>query len=526
MKLLTTFIFGTAITSCTGLGVRYTDEYISNNKESLWRAFKTSHEKMYDTPETEAVKKDVFVKNMKAHAELQKENPHATFGYNRFSDMTDDEFIAHHTGYKPAADSGLLRADNEQSTDNARFQRFTEDELKSVASEINLKANLKASSNPTAPCQSDSISLNWALTGVCGHVKDQGSCGGCWAFSTTGSIESQWAIRGHPQVSLSEQELISCATTCDGCGGGQMYSAFDWILASNNGGVATEASYPYAEESWSSASGVVANQCMTEAQLKVLPTGASITRYAKYPIHEEAQMYMALKTHGPLSIAVDATSWKSYHSGILTSCIEVRVNHAVLLVGHGYDEQTQQEYWVVKNSWGSNWGENGYIRLQYGVNMCLIANEAPTSPFVEDAAPTPGITPLYATPDGAESTPAVLDHEIVDPMKEAPLSLDKLIVCVAGRDCDCKDVCHFPLPMIQQKKTLNRCPGSPARQVTPASRSSYGPLWLALQLLSLVPSVAAVSPPRECPRTKFAVPCSNISATPRPGVQDPTLFTQ
>jgi len=241
--------------------------------------------------------------------------------------MTDEEFEAYYLGgYKPMAP---------QTPTVAKGPRMTMKELPE--------------------------SVDWREKGVVTPVKNQGRCGSCWAFATTQIIESYAAIATGNLIELSTQQVTSCAPNNLNCGGtGGCFGSipqlgFTYI---NLFGHATEADYPY-----------VSGQTMQSEECKydVLDTKpvVGLTGYDTWHNDQEAVMNH-LATVGPLSVAAYASLWKSYTSGVYTGCSfseNIDLNHAVMLVGYGTDPE-EGDYWIVRNSWGPNWGEGGYIRLQ------------------------------------------------------------------------------------------------------------------------------------------------------------------
>ncbi|PWU84778.1 putative cysteine peptidase [Trypanosoma cruzi] len=157
--------------------------------------------------------------------------------------------------------------------------------------------------------------------------------------------------------------LVSCDKTDSGCGGGLMNNAFEWIVQENNGAVYTEGSYPYA-----SGEGI-SPPCTTSGHT----VGATITGHVELP-QDEAQIAAWLAVNGPVAVAVDASSWMTYTGGVMTSCVSEQLDHGVLLVG--YNDSAAVPYWVIKNSWTTQWGEDGYIRIAKGSNQCLVKEEA------------------------------------------------------------------------------------------------------------------------------------------------------
>ena len=416
MKTLTAAVLG-ALFGCT-TAIQYSSDYIANNQDSMWKSFKTTYSRTYDTVGEEVTRKAIFVSNLHQMIPSQFSNPDATFGPNRFSDLTSEEFLSQRT--TGASHAGL--------TETGATHTYSENELAAVQSEVGLTAT-----NPISPCRTNSVDLNWADAGVLGTVPDQGNCsGGGWAYAAVGAIEAQLAIRGHPLIALSQQELLSCVSAASGCTSGSAAEAYKWVAARPEGKLATEEAY----------SGVSADSCPADATLDTLSSGAPVLGFTQYA-SDEVQMYMALKSHGPVSVVVDVTTnWQSYTSGILTNCSSTKPNHAVLLVGHGFTSNgtVQQEYWVIRNSWGDSWGDKGYMRIAYGENTCLIRT-APTSPKVEVSAPVPGVLPVWSSPEGTEYTPGVINYDPVDPMLMAPKEIDEDVTCIGGSDCDCSQVC-------------------------------------------------------------------------------------
>merc|ERR1711860_94110 len=198
--------------------------------------------------------------------------------------------------------------------------------------------------------------IDWTTKGAVTPIKDQAQCGSCWAFSTTGSTESANFISKESLKSLSEQQLVDCSGSYgnQGCNGGLMDNAFKYYLGKGKGAAAEEA-YPYTGR---------------DGSCKSFTPVVEISKYTDVPAKSEDGLKTAV-TQQPVSIAVDARKWQSYRGGVFTGCTGlVQLDHGVLAVGYS------DSYWKVKNSWGTSWGESGFIRLTMGKNECGLSNAA------------------------------------------------------------------------------------------------------------------------------------------------------
>eukprot|EP01127_Copromyxa_protea_P023923 TRINITY_DN91_c0_g1_i1.p1 TRINITY_DN91_c0_g1~~TRINITY_DN91_c0_g1_i1.p1 ORF type:complete len:327 (-),score=83.96 TRINITY_DN91_c0_g1_i1:37-1017(-) len=297
-------------------------------------AWKAEHGKAYETAEEHNLRFVNFVTTVKR---IEKRNSErvaetdAVFGLNKFSDMTPEEFRAAYLLPNPIKSDGV-------HAEVVRPETFT------------------------APADFD-----WRPKGVVTAVKDQEQCGSCWAFSATETIESAWMlaknIKNTTFQPLAPQQIVDCDGNDDGCNGGEPYNAYDYVLSA--GGMETEAAYPY--------TGVDGNCAFDKSK-----TTVNITGY-KYATswEDESTLKENLATKGPISICVDAANWQDYTSGIMTGwqCAWLNeLDHCVQAVGYSTSGSTP--YWIVRNSWNTNWGEGGFIRLSYGDNTCGLTNEA------------------------------------------------------------------------------------------------------------------------------------------------------
>jgi len=201
-------------------------------------------------------------------------------------------------------------------------------------------------------------SVDWRDKGIVTPVKDQGQCGSCWTFGTTETIESYYAMKHGDIMELAEQQILDCTPNPNdcggsgGCGGGTAQLAMDRIIAM--GGITTEWQYPYTSYFGT------AEACKFSSDNKTQNPMAQLLSWVRLPTNEQDPVVQALANIGPLIINVDAGSWANYETGIYDGCNQTNpdIDHVVQLVGYGPD------YWIVRNSWSSLWGESGYIRLK------------------------------------------------------------------------------------------------------------------------------------------------------------------
>jgi len=226
---------------------------------------------------------------------------------------------------------------------------------------------------PVAPNAPESViaalptNFDWRTKGAVTPIKNQGQCGSCWAFSTTGNVEGQYFLAGNKLVGLSEQNLVDCDHECmiyegqkscdSGCDGGLMPNAFHYIV--KNKGIDTENSYPY----------VAFDQtCAFNPQ----NVGATIKNWTMIS-QNETQMAAYMYANGPISIAADAEEWQFYVGGVFEGPCGTSLDHGILIVGYGQEIDYlgfEINYWWVKNSWGTDWGIDGYLMIIRGVGEC------------------------------------------------------------------------------------------------------------------------------------------------------------
>nr|O97397.1 RecName: Full=Cathepsin L-like proteinase; Flags: Precursor [Phaedon cochleariae]CAA76927.1 thiol protease [Phaedon cochleariae] len=285
--------------------------------QELWADFKKTHARTYKSLREEKLRFNIFQDTLRQIAEhnVKYENGESTYylAINKFSDITDEEF------------RDML--------------------MKNEASRPNLEglevADLTVGAAPE--------SIDWRSKGVVLPVRNQGECGSCWALSTAAAIESQSAIKSGSKVPLSPQQLVDCSTSYGnhGCNGGFAVNGFEYV---KDNGLESDADYPYSGKE---------DKCKANDKSRSV---VELTGYKKVTA-SETSLKEAVGTIGPISAVVFGKPMKSYGGGIFddSSCLGDNLHHGVNVVGYGIENG--QKYWIIKNTWGADWGESGYIRL-------------------------------------------------------------------------------------------------------------------------------------------------------------------
>uniref|UniRef100_A0A7S3NAZ7 Uncharacterized protein n=1 Tax=Euplotes harpa TaxID=151035 RepID=A0A7S3NAZ7_9SPIT len=300
-----------ALVGIAAIAVLSLTSFSSNDTEVQFRDFLEKYRVGYSNTYEYNYRLGVFQENLDRMVELRLKNPLATFGVNQFADRTPLE-MEQMMGFLPV--------------DTSDYVTVT-----------------KMSANP----------VDWS--GMWDHVKNQGSCGSCWAFSATATFEARYALslgKDHIDTYFSEQQLVDCQKTgCFGCSGGWMHLSFDYLKTH---GFCTDSQYSY-----------TARDGSCQYDNLGCSSGPSNKDYKELPFGDENALLTELE-NGPVAVAVDAGAWFAYAGGILTNC-GTQINHGVTLVS------STDEYVRIRNSWGSGWGEGGHIRLAINKNTCNYA---------------------------------------------------------------------------------------------------------------------------------------------------------
>ncbi|KAF2078429.1 hypothetical protein CYY_000296 [Polysphondylium violaceum] len=365
LKICTIFLL---VLLCTALAsATYKSPFSEQEYRQAFTEWSLKHERTYDSGEFNQ-RYAIFKMNMDFIHDWNSQGSQTVLGLNKFADLTNLEYRKFYLGTKI-------------NTYDYGYDGRSTDPIFSSSSSEGKENNI----------------VDWRKKGAVTSIKDQGQCGSCWSFSTTGSVEGAHQIKTGNLVALSEQNLMDCSRAEGnmGCNGGLMSFAFNYII--KNKGIDTEESYPY--------KGVDEKKCL----YNVSNDGATISSFGNVTQGSELSLQTAVKNHGPVSVAIDAShnSFQLYTSGIYyeSKCSSTQLDHGVLVVGYGTmsktskirvnnrlskvvphqetqessssDDTTNNQYWIVKNSWGTTWGEQGYILMSKNRrNNCGIASQA------------------------------------------------------------------------------------------------------------------------------------------------------
>ncbi|PKA49900.1 Oryzain alpha chain [Apostasia shenzhenica] len=349
-------LFLAALLTCAAIPQAATNRREEEEVRQLYDGWLAKHGKSFNALDDKERRFQVFKDNLQFidehNAAADAGERSFRLGLNRFADLSNQEFRAKFLGLRsPARRIRLARSGSDR---------------------------YRASAGDSLP-----DSIDWREKGAVVGVKDQGSCGSCWAFSTVAAVEGINRIVTGDLISLSEQELVDCDTIYnEGCDGGLMDYAFNFII--DNGGIDSEEDYPY--KGFDGACDAYRKNAHV----------VSIDSYEDVPAFSELSLAKAV-AHQPVSVSIEGSSraFQLYESGIFSGSCGTALDHGVTAVGYG--TENEEDYWIVKNSWGKEWGEEGYIRMARNVKSragtCGITMEASYPTKTGQNPPNPGPSP-------------------------------------------------------------------------------------------------------------------------------------
>ena len=319
-----------------------------------FQSFLEKYQKQYDTIPEFLQRYDIFKTNYKQAKDSMKnctmdnETLEFSMGVTQFSDLTPEEF-----------QSTFLGADATNMTDLNDTIKFYNENATDATEGLNFLAGDKGESQEEQGRNLQSVPANfdWRNQGAVTSVKNQGSCGGCWAFCTAANIEGQLYIRRRQSISLSPQQMIDCDNSNNGCNGGMMGPAMNYIR--NTGGIVSWSSYPFQG---------YRNYCRFNRNSVV----ARVSGFTSAGSSNEEVIKNYLYRTGPLAITMNARTLQNYKGGVYNAPYNYcpyAPDHGVTLVGYGVTS-SGLKYWTIKNSWGPYWGEGGYFRIARGRGLC------------------------------------------------------------------------------------------------------------------------------------------------------------
>jgi cathepsin F len=291
------------------------------SEQQQFQRFKAQFNRTYGSTAEEDARFHIFKNNLNLIAAQNARDPHAVYGVTKFADLSPQEF------------KNIYLMNVDRTITSAPVAKVPRTKLPS--------------------------SFDWATKGDVTPVKNQGNCGSCWDFSATETIESVCAIAGYNLNTLSEQQILDCDTTDSGCDGGWPYNAFQYVISA--GGMDSESSYPYTGQD---------GTCQfNPANVECKVTSWQYVTQDK----DENAMQNFVYSNSPMSVCVDAETWQFYTGGVITTSSDcgTSIDHCVQITG--YEQQSGMAVWNVRNSWGTDWGQSGYLWVQMGADVCAIA---------------------------------------------------------------------------------------------------------------------------------------------------------
>jgi hypothetical protein len=376
---------------------------VPDHHEVAFKQFIAKYGKVYHSPEEQKLRAAIFEANYNFINKQNAGNHSYTLAVNEFADQSPQEFRTARFGLSLQPAGRLWTGIPHLGTDGYTGSTLPSD-------------------------------VDWSKKGAVVTPKNQQHCGSCWAFSAIGALEGAWQIATGKLVSLSEQQLVDCSTLNHGCGGGAMDLAFGYF---KHHAICTESSYAY-----TSGNTQKAGTCEPSSCSEAVPKG-SVVGFYDVPTNDMRALMEAVAQQ-PVSVGIEADqmAFQLYNQGILSKKCGNNLDHGVLLVGYGSENGV--DYWKVKNSWGTSWGEDGYVRLERGLpdaGECGIKAQAsyPRVASVPTPGPSPGPAPPSPGPAPAPPTPGCKDEEgfckmsdIFDPERQCGI-----LASVCKKTCGC-----------------------------------------------------------------------------------------
>ncbi|QHB21722.1 cathepsin [Artaxa digramma nucleopolyhedrovirus] len=326
-----TIFIRTLMLACVVFGNN--DAYDLLKAPDYFEQFIANYNKNYTDPLEKDKRYDIFKYNLEEINVKNRLNDSAEYGINKFSDLSKNEIISKYTGLNVP-------------TQTSNF-------CKTIVLD--------------QPPGKGPLNFDWRQHNKVTSIKNQGACGACWAFATLASIESQYAIRNNVHLDLSEQQMIDCDYVDMGCYGGLLHTSFEQMI--QIGGVKLEHEYPYVG---------VNKECRLTNNERF---AVKVKGCYRYLVLLEEKLKDLLRAVGPVPMAIDASGIVNYYRGIINYCNNDGLNHAVLLVGYGVENGVP--FWTFKNTWGRDWGEQGFFRVRQNVDACGMNNELASTAVIE-----------------------------------------------------------------------------------------------------------------------------------------------
>lgn len=364
MEKIMIFFLLLLLVSSTELNDEEKEKIIFNSFQNFIKLYNVTYSSNDEFQARLAVFKDNY---LRLESDMQTNKINYNSGVTRFFDMTGQEFARKYLNLdlnlNDIVAAQKLKGSLIDNIDLDPEVRFNDLALLPNSTSIDSEKSTNINHLPGRALQNTTElpeNFDWRTKGVVSPVRNQATCGSCWSFSTITVLEARYALKYGKLQNLSEQHLINCVTTCNGCFGGTVGSALKFLVHYSNG-VVSESSLPYATTQFN-------------CNVNYMTAVVEVTDWATAGTQDEERIKKMLFKYGPLSVALNAKYLQYYRGGIIDvsskNCNPFNLNHAVNLVGWGVEDG--KEFWIVRNTWGPYWGENGYFRIARGKGTCGI----------------------------------------------------------------------------------------------------------------------------------------------------------